>query len=290
MTDKTVEILEALYGLSGVSLLFLFGSAFGIQVPSYGLDKQLCAVVLVMIGSFQLLAIWITTKEKLRSTNIMSLLSSLAILALLLFIPVLGQGEPNIVVPMYLICVLNIVNLGLLSQESITSKLLHRQLACYNDGPVLILVILHVLFGFFLFVLIEFEVLPIASSLTTLGMILTSAVWIISVLLILAIPFLISRQKSAWFLFFVLDVALLTLNLVSVIAAAQFPDMVISPIEYWRYWWVRNYYADIAVAGIGFGGFLSIALVCSIPALDTDEKAVDARRESQEKTELPMQK
>lgn len=289
-TDKTAKTLEALYGLSGVLLLFLFGSAFGIQVPSYTLDKQLCTVVLVIMGSLQLLILWIAKKEKLRSTIIMSLPSSLAILALLLSIPLLGQGEPTIVVIMYLVCVLNIVNLGLLSQESITSKLLHRQISYYDDAPVLILVILHALFGFFLFVLIGFEVLPIASGLTTLGMILPSAVWVISVLLIFAIPLLISRQKSAWLLFFALDVALLILSLVSAIAAAQFPDMVISPVEYWRYWWVRNNYADVAAAGITFGGFLSVALVYSMPALDTGKKAVDARKECQEKAELPMQK
>ena len=286
---ERTEFVEALYALSGLALLLFFSPFGGFRVYTVS-DRLPYEIALTFIGVFQLVALWLARKELPESVAAMGFLSSLSILALLLSIPVLGQGDLFIVTVMYLILLLNIIDLGLLSQESITSKLLHRQLACYNDGPVLILVILHVLFGFFLFVLIEFEVLPIASSLTTLGMILTSAVWIISVLLILAIPFLISRQKSAWFLFFVLDVALLTLNLVSVIAAAQFPDMVISPIEYWRYWWVRNYYADIAVAGIGFGGFLSIALVCSIPALDTDEKAVDARRESQEKTELPMQK
>ena len=288
-TDKTVEILEALYALSGVSLLFLFGSAFGIQVPSYGLDRQLCAVVLVMIGSFQLLAIWITTKEILRSTIIMSLLSSVAILALLLFIPVLGQGEPNIVAALYLMCVLNIVNLGLLSQESITSKLLHRQISHYNDEPVLLLVLLHVSYGCVLFSLIEFLLPIIASSLTTLGLILLYSIWTTSALLILAIPFFILRQKYAWILLFVLDIAVLIMCLVSGILTIQQPDVMVSPWAQYREYRLREC-GEIALMGILFGILPCAVLVGSLPALDTDEKAVNARRNGQEKAELPMQK
>ncbi len=252
-------------------------------------DRLPYEIALTFIGVFQLVTLWLARKELPESIAAMAFLSSLSILALLLSIPVLGQGNLFLVTVMYLMIALNIIDLSLLSQESTTSRMLHRQVLYYNDGPVLLLVTSHVSYGFILFSLSEFWLPIMAYSLTTTAMILLYSIWIAGALLVLAIPFLILRQKYAGILFLVLDIAVLIMCLVSGILAIQQPDALVSPWELYRVYKLTQI-GQIALMGILFGVLPCAVLVGSIPALDTDEKAIAARRENLGKPDLPEHK
>ncbi|MDH4213017.1 MAG: hypothetical protein OEV85_03770 [Candidatus Thorarchaeota archaeon] len=274
------EILEGLYASSGVILLFFFGIT-GLNRLDYPPSLQLILLVWGVIGAYQLFAIWLLKMMKPWSIIMMVLLSSLAILALLLPIPVFQPRLSELIIPMYFLCLLNVVNLGLLSQDSIVSKSLHRQQTLENDGPVLINVVLHSFLGGFLFILVQGYMTIRGPDMTLLGSSLMNAIWTIGMLFLIIVILLIVRWRYAWILFLVLDVLLLTFGLLSLFFAFQSPGQLVLPTAYYGEWVVRSI-QDVGLAGITCGISLLLALVYSIPALDKRKTLIRLNNERHE--------
>jgi len=280
------EILEVLYILPGLILVYFYGinllagyvASFGFSIAHYTLGELLSFLIIALIGTFQLMAIWLAKRGKSWSIDVMVLLASLAIPVLLLSIPILGPGESILVLPMNLVCFLNIVNLGLLSQDSITSKLKNRQPIYDNDGPVLVLVLMHTVIGSLLVILIQFELLPRAADLTILGLGLMNSVLSIGVLFVLLSTLLIIRLRYAWSIFLVLDVLLLTFSLSSLVITLQIPDQLVLSTAYYGSWTLGEI-IGVAIAGIICAVMLLPAVVYSIPALDTKKMSISLNEE-----------
>lgn len=287
--QKMGEILEVLYILPALILVYFFGpnllawyiNSIRFHMAHYTLAEMLTLLTMALIGTVQLFAIWLAKKKKPWSITVMVLLSSLAIPVLLLSIPVLGPEASFFILPMYLICLLNIVNLGLLSQDSITSKLLNRPQINENDGPVLVLVVMHAVIGPLLVILIQFELLPRAADLTILSVGLMNAVLSIGVLFVLLSVVLIIRLRYAWLIFLVLDVIMLTISLSSLVIAFQIPNQLVVPTAYYGSWTLGDI-IGIAFAGMTCAIMLVSAVIYSIPALDTGKTLISLNKEHHE--------
>jgi hypothetical protein len=277
-------ILEVLYIASGLILLIIIGYVVGFDILRYSLDEQLIILALSLLGALQLLAIWLVKKGKSWSIVVMILLSSLALPVLVLSLPVLGPGYLSSlanVAPLLLVCILNIVLLGLLSQDSIVSILLHRLQTLENDGPVLVNAVLHPSLGVLLCVLYLYGIVPKMWAITLLGNNLMNAIREIGILFLLIVVLLIVRWRFSWVPLLVLDVLLLIFSFVSLVFAFQMPDQLIAPTLYYRNWILRSI-EDIGFVGFTFGIVSLLALVYSIPAVDTGKTLISLNKEHHE--------
>ncbi|MBN2230519.1 MAG: hypothetical protein JW779_13105 [Candidatus Thorarchaeota archaeon] len=261
--NKRVEVFELLYLLSGLFLLILFSPIGGIRTYTQP-DELSYAIPLALIGLFQVFALWVARKEKPWGITAMSLLSSIVI-------PLLLITHIGLILVNYLIVVLNTANLGLLSSDSVTAKLLHRQQVDQNDTCVVV-VILHLIVGSFLLILYGIGIMPRVTSLALVSIGLMNTIWIISVILFLSTVLIILRQKFGWLLFFVLDVILLVLGLYSLILSFQSPSSVISQFSHYGNLALQGF-QSVSHAAIWCSLIVLVVLVYVMPSMGTSSPA-----------------
>jgi len=269
-------------------LLFFFGGPWAGGVWLYPQNIDPHAVALTMIGALQILSLWFAKKKKPWSIIIMCLLSSLAIPTLLLSAGVFSGGGVTYGIAMIIVYVLNIGNIGLLCQDSITSRLLGRQPAQHNDDPVVVLVVLQTLVGSFLILLFVTFLLPRVTELASLGVCLMSVIWAVSLFLFPSITLVTVRQRYALRLFFTLDIVLLGVGLVSLAVSLQHPDLV---VPRWPSYlpWTEGVYQGIAHASVWSAVVLLFVLIYSMPSMESNKGLFDSKEKRMEGIEEPKQ-